>query len=385
MSKNRHQSQSPSPSPDASPSPVHRPSYGKQEEDDIPSSPASSASEPGTPQREGSRESFKYGNDNSHLNSKRVEFTNKKYDVTYTRSPVEPERHMPVTSKHKHAIMKYTEKQMFVDPYEEFGSREYRYNEEEKTQFYEFTNKIVNSGQLKGLPKYMKQRPYTYGDYIDEIDQESNGQNTVKDIPTDLFVSRLNKYPHEIWTNPYLFITGKFYNMLKWHHYTREVEIGLLGMMALDMHERNVYQKDYIIMRCNKAGLALVMEEVVSEQVGVPEYIHCTFRFTEMKTEQHLKDVQMNKGKHEEFTNIEWDTLTSLIEDRLIANAILVPVYNMKFMLAKSKRDADKDNVHKKHANKTQDVEQTKEIPHEKRVEYEKNDKFVLGSIFYTV
>ena len=351
--------------------------------------------------RSDKKTTFKFESDKVDQKSARVTYTNK-YGQTYTRLPVEPEDVTPMSMREKNKIKGKSPKDLLVDPYGEFGMKVIQQTEEEKAGFYDFTSKVLKDKpeQFKTLDNYMKTRPKIFMSYLDETEKDSDGTKNVLPMPDDMFKRKLRELPSEIWDNPFCFVRGRFLTLLKWHNYTREVTVNLMGMMSIELKKRNQYTKDDIKFRCQKSGLFEVEDNGIGESKRIPEYIHMVYRFCDLPKGQHEEEKQKNREQYEDFSNIVWESMTSLIEDRVCVNMILIPSYNVDFRHRSLNAPVEKtlqtnDHINNKkpqktnakgnasHAQETKDNDD--ELSIKQKMSMEANKLFAVGCIFYSV
>lgn len=334
-----------------------------------------------------SRYDYKFTSDADGNRNTRVQFVDPKYGVTYTRAPTEEHNLKPIPDDIKKSIAKKKLKDMEVDPYLEFGQKAIAYTEAEKNQFYEFTKNIIKDKQLR-VDNYIRNTPEVFGNYNDELDEPVDGMKNISGIPKGLLKDRIYELPDEIWDNPLCFVTGKLLTMLRLHDYTREVDKNIYCMLAQEVHKRTLYTRDDIHFIFKRAGLTWVKDTGVGLQSSIPEYILSVFRFVDIKPEQHLEEEKKNAQVHEDTSNIDWETLSSFLEDRVCLNAILIPEYNKDFKL--NKEQYMQNNVQKNKSKQEQKVyDKSEELENslsiEQRMKLEANNKFVLGCIFYSM
>lgn len=366
------------------------------------------------------KQGFKFTSDLDVSRRGRVEFASK-YGTTYTRTPVEEEDKRPFTPQQKQTISKKKLHDMEVDPYLEFGQRAIQYTDEEQQQFHAFTSKVI-SGRKMQVKNYLKNTPNVFEKYTSELDELPTGEKNIHPLPNDFLTKRLHELSEDIWENPFCFVSGKMLTMLTLHEYTREIAKHIYGMLAAEIHERNLYTKDEIAFIFQKSGAVHVKETPVGDHPTIPEYIMFVFRFVNIKPEQHAEEEKMNATTHDDTSTLEWETVTSFMEDRLCLNVILIPEYNMNFRITgktstptpppqqqqqsssskkqkqkQNQKNATNDNKKDKKTNKKDEeddyydknnnaVKDLSELMKpDQRKKLEANQKYVIGCIFYSI
>jgi hypothetical protein len=254
----------------------------------------------------------------------------------YSVQPDDELQKIEIPGNVRRSIRRRDIKSFYYDPYEENGQKVIPHTEEEIKAF----NSVVNEQLMnKDFAKMSVYAAKKHSFLTADDDVPSDGTPAVKGTLDVTTTKALEELPEQIWIDPYCFLSGKFCAMLKWHKYTSEILQATLPQtilrhpeqtgsfsqkIAKELRARPTYDLEEIKRLVERGGTMHVQTVTIGDKRN-PDFIQLGFRFTNVDEKQDAEDIKMSSQVHEDFNAITWDTITSLIEDRLRFNVIIVP------------------------------------------------------------